>query len=173
MIEGGVIVRGKEQWLVVLDRLSGLKIPTTLTGLLQARLDSLKVDARETLQQASVVGRVFWTDIIEHMQNPEFQDTSPGPITERLGILRSKELIYHYEESASREALQFIFKNQILHDVTYESVLLRLRPVYHAQAAEGLVEVGGERVNEYAGRVGEHYESAAEWLKAAENATYN
>jgi len=64
--------------------------------------------------------------------------------------------------------LEFIFKNQILHDVTYESVLLRLRPVYHAQAAEGLVEVGGERVNEYAGRVGEHYEHAGEWLKAAE-----
>jgi class 3 adenylate cyclase/predicted ATPase len=169
LIEGGIIVRGKEQWSVALDRLSGLKVPTTLTGLLQARLDSLKPYARETLQQASVVGRVFWTDIIEHMQNPEFQDTASSvPITERLGLLRSKELIYHYEESASREALEFIFKNQILHDVTYESVLLRLRPLYHAQAAEGLVEVGGERVNEYAGRVGEHYERAGEWLKAAE-----
>ena len=169
LIEGGVIVRGTEQWSVELDRLSDLKIPTTLTGLLQARLDSLRPDARETLQQASVVGRVFWTDIIEHMRNPEFQlSESDMSITEKLGMLRTKELIYHYEESASREALEFIFKNQILHDVTYESVLLRLRPVYHAQAAEGLVEVGGERVNEYAGRVGEHYEHAGEWLKAAE-----
>jgi tetratricopeptide (TPR) repeat protein len=169
LIEGGIIVRGKERWSVAMDRLSSLKVPTTLTGLLQARLDGLKPEARETLQQASVVGRVFWTDIIEHMQNPEFQEAAPSaPITERLGVLRSKELIYHYEESASREALEFIFKNQILHDVTYESVLLRLRPVYHAQAAEGLVEVGGERVNEYAGRVGEHYERAGAWLKAAE-----
>ena len=28
--------------------------------------------------------------------------------------------------------------------------------------------MGGERVNEYAGRVGEHYDQAGEWLKAAE-----
>jgi class 3 adenylate cyclase/tetratricopeptide (TPR) repeat protein len=169
LIEGGVIISGKEQWSVELDRLSRLKIPTTLTGILQARLDGLKPDARETLQQASVVGRVFWTDIVEHMQNPEFQDVeSSVPMMEKLSALRSKELIYRYEESAAKEALEFIFKNQILHDVTYESVLLRLRPVYHAQAAKGLVEVGGERVNEYAGRVGEHFELAREWLRSAE-----
>ena len=169
LIEGGVIVRGEDQWLVRMERLSELKVPTTLTGLLQARLDSLGSDARETLQQASVVGRVFWTDIVENMHNPEFvlSDVS-APITDRLSSLRNKEMIYRYEESASAEASEFIFKNQILHDVTYESVLLRLRPVYHAQAADGLVELGGERANEYAGRVGEHYERAEEWLKAAE-----
>jgi tetratricopeptide (TPR) repeat protein len=63
---------------------------------------------------------------------------------------------------------EFIFKNAILHDVTYESVLLRLRRVYHLQVAEGLIGIWGERVNEYAGRVGEHYEQAGELLKAAE-----
>lgn len=169
LIEGGIIVRGPEQWSVELDRLSSLKVPATLTGLLQARLDSLKMDVRETLQQASVVGRVFWTDIIERMHNPEYQGTdTSGLVTENLGVLRAKELVYRYEESASKDASEFIFKNQILHDVTYESVLLRLRPVYHVQAADGLVEMGGERANEYAGRVGEHYERAGEWLKAAE-----
>ena len=169
LMEGGVIVRGAERWSVELDRLSNLKVPATLTGLLQARLDSLKLDARETLQQASVVGRVFWTDIIERMHNPEFQAADASDlITEKLGVLRAKELIYRYEESGSKDASEFIFKNQILHDVTYESVLLRLRPVYHVQAADGLVEMGGERANEYAGRVGEHYERAGAWLKAAE-----
>jgi len=169
LIEGGVIVRGDEQWSVQLDRLSNLKVPTTLTGLLQARLDSLGIDARETLQQASVVGRVFWTDVIEHMHNPEYDIAeSQTPIVDRLGALRTKEMIYRYEESASAEASEFIFKNQMLHDVTYESVLLRLRPIYHAQVAAGLVEVGEERANEYAGRVGEHYERAEEWVKAAE-----
>ncbi len=169
LIQGGVIVRGKEQWSVELDRLSELKVPATLTGLLQARLDGLNSNIRETLQQASVVGRVFWTDIVEHMRNPEYQNPElPAPITEILATLRAKELIYGYEESASKESLEFIFKNAILHDVTYESVLLRLRPVYHVQAAEGLVDIGGERANEYAGRVGEHYDRAGEWLKAAE-----
>ena len=169
LIEGDVIVRSSEQWSVELDRLSDLKVPATLTGLLQARLDALEPDARETLQQASVVGRVFWTDIVEHMHNPEVPSSEDGvPIKDQLGFLRAKELIYQYEESASRQAVEFIFKNQILHDVTYESVLLRFRPPYHFQAAEGLVEIGGERANEYAGRVAEHFERARAWNKAAE-----
>ena len=169
LIEGGVIVRGEEQWSVELKRLSNLKVPPTLTGLLQARLDVLIPNVRETLQQASVVGRVFWMDIIEHMRNPEVQYAENNElIKDRLGILRSKELIYPYEESASKESFEYIFKNQILHDVTYESVLLRLRPLYHSQAAEGLVIIGGERINEFAGRVGEHFERAEEWIKAAE-----
>jgi len=169
LIEGGVIVRGENQWSVELKRLSDLKVPATLTGLLQARLDGLIPNVRETLQQASVVGRVFWMDIIEHMRNPEVQHVENAvPVKDRLGVLRSKELIYHYEEAAAATSSEFIFKNQILHDVTYESVLLRLRPLYHSQAAEGLVEVSGERINEFAGRVGEHYERAEAWIKAAE-----
>lgn len=169
LLEGGVIVRGKDQWSVELKRLSELKVPATLTGLLQARLDVLVPNVRETLQQASVVGRVFWMDIVDHMRNPDVQGIeNEASIKERIGILRTKELIYNFEEAATKEASEFIFKNQILHDVTYESVLLRLRPLYHSQAAEGLVEIGGERINELAGRVGEHYERAEAWINAAE-----
>jgi class 3 adenylate cyclase/predicted ATPase len=168
LIDKGVIVRGEEQWRVEMERFSDLKVPATLTGLLQARLDSLNTNARERLQQASVVGRIFWTSVVERMQNPETQSTKAAtPITETLGTLRAKELIFQYGDVLSAKTPEFIFKNAILHDVTYESVLLRLRRVYHLQAAEGLIWIWGERVNEYAGRVGEHYEQAGELLKAA------
>jgi class 3 adenylate cyclase/tetratricopeptide (TPR) repeat protein len=168
LIDKGVIIRGEEQWRVEMERLSDLRVPATLTGLLQARLDNLNANARETLQQASVVGRIFWTNVVEHMRNPETQKAGNSPpITDRLSLLRAKELIFQYGDLASPKIPEFIFKNAILHNVTYESVLLRLRPIYHLQAAEGLIEVGGERVNEYAGRVGEHYEQAGELLKAA------
>src|SRR4029079_5193875 len=86
---------------------------------------------------------------------------------ETLGSLRAKELIFQYGEVSTAKAPEFIFKNAVLHDVTYESVLLRLRSVYHLQAAEGLIGVWGERVSEYAGRLVEHYEQAGELLKAA------
>jgi len=169
LIEGGVIIRGDEQWSVELNRLSALKVPPTLIGLLQARLDRLVPNVKETLQQASVVGRVFWKDIVEHMRNPEIQPVAnEAPVNDRLNVLRTKELIYHYQDSGAQESSEFIFKNQILHDVTYESVLLRLRPLYHSQAAKGLVDISGERANEFAGRVGEHYEYAESWIDAAE-----
>ena len=168
LIDKDIIIRGPEQWQVQMDRIVDLKVPDTLTGLLQARLDSLNLNAKETLQQASVVGRIFWMNVVDHMHNPESQfSQSSTPITDRLGMLKAKELIFQYGDLASSTIPEFIFKNAILHDVTYESVLLRLRPVYHLQAAEGLIEIGGERINEYAGRVGEHFEQAREFSQAA------
>ncbi|HLF75008.1 MAG TPA: adenylate/guanylate cyclase domain-containing protein [Anaerolineales bacterium] len=169
LIDRKVILRGEDQWQVAAERLADLTVPATLTGLLQARLDSLHAPERETLQQASVVGRIFWTHVLERMRNPEIwaPDVST-PVANRLGTLRAKELIFQYGELNPAGAPEFIFKNAILHNVTYESVLLRLRPIYHLQAAEGLIGIGGERIGEYAGRVGEHYEQAGELLKAAE-----
>jgi hypothetical protein len=38
----------------------------------------------------------------------------------------------------------------------------------HSQGAKGLVEIGGERINEFAGRVGEHHERAEDWINVAE-----
>jgi len=167
LIEGGVIVANENQWLVEKERLAGLKVPATLTGLLQARLDSLVAHDREILQQASVIGRVFWTNIVEHMQDPEIQ-TEDIVVSDSLITLRKKELIFNHEESAFANTPEYIFKHAILHDVAYESVLLRLRKVYHQQAAEGLIWLSGERVNEFAGRIGEHYEKASDWSRAAE-----
>lgn len=76
-------------------------------------------------------------------------------------------MIFNHEESAFAEIPEYIFKHAILHDVAYESVLLRLRRIYHVQAAEGLIWLSGERVNEFAGRIGEHYEKAGDLLHAA------
>jgi class 3 adenylate cyclase/predicted ATPase len=169
LIDKGVIIRGEDHWRVEMERLSDLSVPATLTGLLQARLDNLSLNTRETLQKASIVGRIFWTSVVERMRNPEKEtvETSTS-IVDKLRVLSAKELIFQYGDSSSAQMPEFIFKNAILHDVTYESVLLRLRRVYHLQAAEGLIGIWGERVNEYAGRVGEHYEQAGELLKAAE-----
>src|SRR6185312_4241437 len=53
--EEGVIVQDGERLRVESGRLAELKVPPTLTGVLQARLDGLSAGERETLQRASVV----------------------------------------------------------------------------------------------------------------------
>ena len=167
LIEGEVIITSGDQWSLRIQRLASLKVPATLTGLLQARLDSLSANDREILQQASVVGRVFWTNVVERMHSSE-SENADTQVSDSLGSLRKKELIFNHEESAFAEIPEYIFKHAILHDVAYESVLLRLRRVYHVQAAEGLIWLSGERVNEFAGRIGEHYEKAGDLFHAAE-----
>jgi len=172
LIEDGVIVTGPDLWQVELGRLAEVRVPATLIGVLQARLDGLLPPEREMLQQASVVGRVFWSNVLERLYRVYGADAErrePAATTrERLSTLHKKELIFKHEESVFTETQEYIFKHAILHDVTYESVLKRLRRAYHAQVAEGLIELSGERVGEYAGRIGEHFERAGEWARAAE-----
>lgn len=165
LIDDEVIVTGEDEWRVAMDRLAEVRVPATLTGILQARLDSLPGSERETLQQAAVVGRVFWDSVLKRLQG---RAAVPMATSEQLTSLNKKELIFRREESSVVDAQEYIFKHAILHDVTYESVLKRLRRGYHAQVAEGLIELVGERAGEYAGRVAEHFERAEDWARAAE-----
>ncbi|RPJ49770.1 MAG: hypothetical protein EHM21_06345, partial [Chloroflexi bacterium] len=104
LIDEGIILRDGEQWRVRVERLPALKVPATLTGVLQARLDNLPAADREVLQQASVVGRVFWNRVVEHMRNPESGPaSSPLPVADRLETLAKKELIFPREASAFAE----------------------------------------------------------------------
>ena len=67
LIDDGVIVTEVERWHVETARLAALRVPPTLTGVLQARLDGLPPAERELLQRASVVGRIFWDDAVAQL----------------------------------------------------------------------------------------------------------
>ncbi|MCA1554100.1 MAG: tetratricopeptide repeat protein, partial [Chloroflexi bacterium] len=169
-IEDGVITTGENTWHVVTERLRAVRVPPTLTGILQARLDGLPAPQRETLQQASVVGRVFWTDVIKHFREAGIARAlrnDGASVADDLDALVTRELIFRRIESSFANTDEFIFKHGILHQVTYESVLKRLRREYHAQVATSLIAMSGERANEHAGRIGEHYEQAGAQAQAA------
>jgi predicted ATPase len=132
LIEDGVILRGDDaqRWRVELERLKQVRVPPTLTGVLQARLDSLPHAEKELLQRASVIGRQFWD-----MTVATLSDEQLDAIRSTLDAIRARELVFQRERSAFAEAHEYIFKHALLRDVTYETVLLKLRRVYHRQVA--------------------------------------
>ncbi len=176
LIEEGVIVRplvppsnggAEEQWSVQMPRLLGLHVPSTLTGVVQARLDSLPPEAREVLQRAAVVGRVFWDGAVAALGVTETQAPGAAGVEASLETARQRELIFRREHSSFVGTQEYIFKHPILHNVTYETVLLKLRRVHHEQVAQWLEANAGERVGEYAGLIAEHYERASRGALAA------
>ncbi len=168
LIEDGVIVKGPEQWWIRPERLTGLRVPPTMVEVLQARLDRLQPGERKVLQRASVVGQAFWSGAVERICESTAVPMGQREVHAALQSLRSKELIFRRDESAFAGEQEYVFKHAILRDVTYESVLKRLRRTYHAQVAAWLLERSGERVGEYAGLVGEHYERAGQAIQSAE-----
>ena len=164
LIDDGVIVThtptDPERWQVVPDKLLKVHVPPTLAGLLQARLDGLPPKEKAALQEASVIGHVFWDEPLGRID-----PAAP----EALDGLMKRELTQGRETSAFEGVREYVFKHHLLHQVTYDSVLKRHKREQHRLMAEWLVARSGERASEYFGMIGEHYERAGD---AAHAVTY-
>jgi len=165
LIDRRVILIEAEIWRVESRQLATAQVPSTLTGILQARLYNLDPEERGTLQRAAVIGRAFWAGAVEALDS---EANDPTALLQVFGTLRSKELIFNHELSTFAGTQEYAFKHALLRDVAYETVLKRNRPVYHAQAARWLIAHSGERVNTFAALIADHYEKANDYVQAAD-----
>jgi len=171
LVEDGVIIKSEPMWRVQPDRLLELRIPPTLTGVIQARLDRLPLSERTVLQQASVIGKNFWDAALSYI-NREIQsgdvpiDQESLDIAKNLNALQQREMIFQQSVSAISDAVEYLFKNTILQEVTYESVLKTTRRLYHAMVADWLIAQSGDRVGEVTGLIASHLEKAGKNEKA-------
>lgn len=168
LIEEAVIVKEGVSWHVRVENLTHLHVPPTLTGILQARLDTLTIGERNILQQASVIGRIFWDVVLFHLNQTAQQGLPQDSVKLVLVTLQDKEMIYPRALSAFADAGEHIFKHSLLREVAYESVLLRLRRVYHGRIADWLIEHSGDRIGEFFGLIGDHLEQAGKDEQAVE-----
>jgi len=168
LIDDGVIVRGEERWQAEVLRLKALRVPPTLTGVLQARLESLPRAEQDVLQRASVMGRSFWDAAVADLLVEGEATAQPVELDGLLAALIARELIFRRAHSTFQDATEYIFKHAILRDVTYEMVLLKVRRLYHARAARWLEAHAGERLGEYLSLIAGHYALAGELITAAD-----
>jgi predicted ATPase len=106
LIEDGVIVVGEDHWSVELERLAEVRVPPTLTGVLQARLDSLPLEEKTVLQRASVVGRLFWDAAVVELASDEAEAAQAHKL---LNDARDRELIFRRERSVFEATDEYIF----------------------------------------------------------------
>jgi len=157
LIDDGVIVVDGEVWQLLPERLHAAKIPGTLTGVLQARLDSLRPTERHTMQLASVVGPVFWDETLAAL-DPDAVSSLPA--------LQRKAMVQTRADSAFAGTREESFQHHLLHQVTYDTVLRAERREAHARTAAWLAERVGDREAEYLGVTAEHYERAGDHERA-------
>ena len=157
LIDDGVIVVTLDGWHVLPDKLRQARVPTTLVGVLQARLDALSPAERHALQQASIVGAVFWDDAVSALDAQAGADV-PG--------LRGKSLVVRHDGSAFEGTTEEAFKHHLLHQVTYDTILKAVKREGHARAAAWLAGRVGDRADEYLGVTAQHFELAGDGSKA-------
>jgi tetratricopeptide (TPR) repeat protein len=169
LVENGVILKGEESWEIEHTKLAALDVPATLTGVLQARLDSLPAEECKILQQSSAVGRVFWDDAIQYINSANSEENKEDlpNIDQILDCVHQHGLIYQRETSAFAGSVEFTFKNTIMQEVIYQGILKKVRQAYHGWVAEWLIEQSGERTGEFTGMIADHLANSGQTEQAA------
>ena len=86
-----------------------LSLPETVQGIIAARLDSLAPDEKALLQDAAVIGKVFWLGALEATE-------------QQLQPLRQKEFVQRARRSSVEGETEFAFKHALVRDVAYGQI---------------------------------------------------
>ena len=125
-----------------------LPLPETVQGLIAARIDALPAEEKALLQDASVIGKVFWPGALG---NPD----------ERLvHALVRKEFIRRDRRSSIAGETQYAFLHALVRDVAYGQIPRPSRIEKHRHAAEWIASLAPDRGDDRAEMLAHHYREA-------------
>ena len=159
LIDDGVIDVADPHWTLHVERLQTLRLPGTLVGLLQARLDALPAGERQAARHASVIGHVFWDDALQALDANAPQAL---PALQRAAFVQQR-LASDFEGTTERQ-----FDHHLLHQVTYDTLMKSERRLGHGAAARWLAQRTQGRGAEFLAMTGEHAERAGETALAVD-----
>ena len=152
LVDEGVLVRTNGGWHAT-EGAGRVQVPDSIHSLLAARMDSLAAGDKRVLQEAAVVGRVFWEQPISRALPDE-------AVPDRLGALERKGFILARPTSSLQDQPEYSFRHALVRDVAYSSLPKARRATAHAGIAAWIEDLSGGRLDEFAELVADHYASA-------------
>lgn len=138
-------------------KVSSLDLPDSLQSLLMARMDRLAPEQRRVLQVASVIGPVFWRNMLAALVGESMAPQLQAILT----ALQRAQLIQE-RGAAPALGMEYAFTSSLVRDVAYDSLLATQRAAHHLQAAEYLEEASfsGADLERSASLIAWHYRMA-------------
>jgi class 3 adenylate cyclase/tetratricopeptide (TPR) repeat protein len=146
----------------LLRDLPELGLPDTIQALIAARLDTLPLERKSLLQDASVIGKVFWAGAAAFLSGSE-EHVVQGHLHE----LTKKELVKPSPASSIRDQAEFAFWHALVRDVAYAQIPRAERVTRHRGAAKWLASMAGDRLGDLAEILAHHATSALDLARAA------
>jgi class 3 adenylate cyclase len=135
----------------------GDELPTTIKGIVAARLDALPPDERALLLEAAVGGKVFWRGALTENEH----------LSTLLGALEGRDLIRRETVSAIEGDQQFMFTHVLIRDVAYDLLPRARRRERHAEVARYLESATAE-IGEAGAALARHWRDAGDSQRAFE-----
>lgn len=142
--------------------LGDVPLPETVQGIIAARLDGLEPDAKSLLQDAAVLGKVFWLGGVAAIEN-----RARSEVQRHLHELERRQLVRRERRSAVGGELEYAFWHALVRDVAYGQIPRAARADKHRAAAEWIGSLATERAADRANLLAHHYLSALELARAA------
>ena len=122
-----------------------VRVPHSIHGLIAARLDTLSPERKALLQDAAVVGKVFWAGAVGAMG-----DRDRHGVEHALHELARKELVRPSRQSSMEREAEYAFWHVLVRDVAYQQIPRAQRAAKHLAAADWLEATAGAQVDELA-----------------------
>jgi class 3 adenylate cyclase len=157
---GGNPLYAEQYARVLLERGDLSELPETVQGIVAARLDALSEGEKLLLQDASVVGKVFWLGAVEAVGG-----VARWQAEELLHALERKEFVQRSRSSSVASESEYAFRHLLIRDVAYGQIPRAVRSEKHQAAAAWIDSLG--RPEEQAELLAHHYLQAFELAEAA------
>jgi DNA-binding SARP family transcriptional activator len=135
------------------------ELPDSLRSIIAARLDASADREKRLLQDAAVVGKVFWVGALETIGGTSRRDAE-----ELLHGLVRRELVRRARPSSVAGDIEYAFCHELLRDVAYEEIPRAARAERHRRAAEWIDSLG--RPEDHAELLAHHYLAALDGGRA-------
>jgi class 3 adenylate cyclase/tetratricopeptide (TPR) repeat protein len=143
-------------------RFTGERLPETVQGIIAARLDALPPEEKLLVQDAAVVGKVFWSGTLAAIGGE-----ARWTIEERLHALERKEFIRRERRSSVASEGEYAFRHLLVRDVAYAQIPRAGRADKHRLAAEWIDSLGSGRAEDRAEMLAHHFGAALEFARAS------
>jgi tetratricopeptide (TPR) repeat protein len=136
-----------------------MPLPETLHGVIAARLDGLAAEEKSLLQDAAVVGKVFWSGSLSR---------DPESVGATLHALERKGFVRRQRQSSMENEGEYAFGHALVRDVAYGQIPRAERAVKHQVVAAWIESLG--RPEDHAEMLVHHLVAALELQRATSGA---
>jgi predicted ATPase/class 3 adenylate cyclase len=149
---------------VLAGKLEDVPFPDSVQALIAARLDTLSPERKSLLQDAAVIGKVFWAGALGEVGAREARE-----VEQDLHELARKELVRPARTSSMEGEQEYGFWHALVRDVCYAQIPRSSRVARHRAAAAWIERKAGERAEDLADVLAHHYLEALELARAVGN----
>jgi predicted ATPase/class 3 adenylate cyclase len=139
-----------------------IDLPDTVQGVIAARLDTLPLDEKSLLQDASVIGKTFWVGGVSSLNGDD-----AGVIEQRLRALLRKEFVRRQRRSTIDGESEYEFAHVLVREVAYAQIPRDARAARHRAAAEWIESLSPDGADGREEQIAHHYVQALELARAA------